>query len=83
MVGSNMLLEIHERIQQIKAVLPNNTFGGVSIFAVGDLYQLPPLCQSPVFSVVNVSYAKMYRSGSLLVDEFQVVELTEMIPPSV
>ena len=79
MVASNMLLEIHKRLQQIKAVLPDNTFGGVSILAVGDLYQLPPVCQSPVFSVVNDSYAKLYRSGSLWVDEFQMVELTEIM----
>ena len=41
MVGCNMLLEIHKRLQQIKGVLPDVTFGGVSILAVGDLYQLP------------------------------------------
>ena len=38
MVGADMLLEIHKRLQQIKAVLPHVMFGGVSILAVGDLY---------------------------------------------
>ena len=38
MVGSNMLLEIHKRLQQIKGVSDDVTFGGVSILAVGDLY---------------------------------------------
>ena len=47
MVGSNMLLEIHKRLQQIKAVLPDVMFGGISILAVGNLYQLPPVGQSP------------------------------------
>ena len=79
MVGANMLLEIHKRLQHIKAVLPDVTFGGVSILAVGDLYQLPPVCQSPVFSAVNDSYAKLYRSGSLWVDEFQMLELDEIM----
>jgi len=52
MVGANMLLEIHKRLQQIKAVMPDITFGGVTILAVGDLYQLPLyICQSPVFSI--------------------------------
>ena len=74
MVGANMLLEIHKRLQQIKAVTPDITFGGVSILAVGDLYQQPPVCQSPVFSIVSDSYAKLYRSGSLWVDEFQMMK---------
>ena len=41
-----MLLEIHKRLQQIKAVMPDITFGGVTILAVGDLYQLLPICMS-------------------------------------
>ena len=73
MVGANMLLEIHKRLQQIKAVTPDIIFGGISILAVGDLYQQPPVCQSPVFSTVSDSYAKLYRSGSLWVDEFQMM----------
>ena len=38
-----MLLEIHKRLQQIKRVSDDVTFGDVSILAVGDLYQLPPV----------------------------------------
>ena len=53
MVGSNMLLEIHKRLQQIKGVSDDITFGGVSILAVGDLYQLPPVAQAPLFSTVS------------------------------
>ena len=45
MVGANMLLEVHKRLQQVKRVSSNVTFGGVSILAVGDLYQLPPVGQ--------------------------------------
>ena len=79
MVGSNMLLEVHKRLQQIKAVLPDVTFGGVSILAVGDLYQLPPVGQAPLFSPVSDSYAQLYQSGSLWVDEFQMIELDEIM----
>ena len=64
MVGSNMLLEIHKRLQQIKGVSDDAVFGGVSILAVGDLYQLPPVGQAPL---------------SLWVDKFQMIELTEVM----
>ena len=79
MVGANMLLEIHKILQQIKVVLPDVAFGGVSILAVGDLYQLPPVAQSLIFNAVNDSYAKLYRSGSLWVDEYQMIELDEIM----
>ena len=73
MVGSNMLLEIHKRLQQIKGVSDYAVFGGVSI--LGDLYQLPPVGQAPLFSTVSDSYAQLYGSGSL----FQMIELTEVM----
>jgi len=34
MVGANMLLEIHKRLQQIKAVMPDITFGGEEFLQV-------------------------------------------------
>ena len=60
MVGCNMLLEIHKRLQQIKGVSDDAVFGGVSILAVGDLYQLPPVGQAPLFITVNECYAQLY-----------------------
>ena len=79
MVGSNMLLEIHKRLQQIKGVSDDKVFGGVSILAVGDLYQLPPVGQAPLFSTVSDCYAQLYGSGSLWVDHFLMLELTEVM----
>ena len=60
MVGSNMLFEIHKRLQQVKAVLPDVAFGGVT---VGDLYQLPPVCQAPIFSTVMPTYTVLVHCG--------------------
>ena len=79
MVGSNMLLEIHKRLQQIKGVSDDVVFGGVSILAVEDLYQLPPVGQAPVFSTVSDCYAQLYGSASLWVDNFHMIELTEVM----
>ena len=75
MVGSNMSLEIHKRLQQIKGVTAEVLFGGVSILAVGDLYQLLPVGQPWLFSTVSDSYAQLYKSGSLWVDEFEMNEI--------
>ena len=79
MVGSNMLLEIHKRLQQIKGVTDDVTFGGVSILAVGDLYQLPPVGQPFLFSAVSDGYAQLYGAGSLWIDKFQLIELDEVM----
>ena len=54
MVGSNMLLEIHRRLQQIKGVSYDVSFGGISILAVGDLYQLPPVMQPPLLTLARM-----------------------------
>ena len=42
-VSMVVLLEIHKRLQQINGVSADHMFGGISILAVGDLYQLPPV----------------------------------------
>ena len=44
MIGAQTLYKIHMRLQEIKGLHYSNTrFGNVTIIAVGDLYQLPPL----------------------------------------
>ena len=79
MVGANMLLEIHKRLQQIKCVSYDAVFGSTSILAVGDLYQLLPVDQAPLFSTVSDCYAQLYGSGLLWVDHFLMHELTTVI----
>jgi len=79
MLGANMLLQIHKWLQQIKGVPDDVTFGGVSILAVGDLYQLPSVVQRPLFAPVNDIYAWLYHSRSLWVDEFKLIELDQIM----
>ena len=79
MVGADMLLEVHKRLQQIKGVPNDVMFGGVSVLAVGDLYQLPPVAQPMLFSTVRDSYAQLYKSGSIWQDEFKMLELDEIM----
>ena len=79
MVKSNMLLQIHKRLQQLKGRGDESTFGDVSILAVGDLFQLRPVAQQHVFAQVGDVYATLYRSGSLGRDEFTMIELDEIM----
>ena len=79
MVGSNMLLQIHKRLQQLKGKGDEATFGDVSILAVGDLLQLQPVAQPYVFAQVGDAYSRLHRSGSLWMDEFSMIELDEIM----
>ena len=78
-MGSNLLLQIHRHLQQLKGSKDDVTFGNMSILAVGDLFQLQPVAQSYVFQEVSDLYARLHGSGSLWIDEFHMVELDEIM----
>ena len=79
MVGSNMLLQIHRRLQQLKGSPHSSTFSNISILAVGDLFQLQPVAQPYVFDEVSDAYARLHGSGSLWMDEFSLIELDQIV----
>ena len=55
MVSHGLLCAIHSILQQIKLPSSNSTFfGGVSILAVGDLFQIPPVKGKKIFNGENV-----------------------------
>ena len=50
MIGAQTLYKIHMHLQEIKGLHYSNTrFGNVTIIAVGDLYQLPPLKDKKIY----------------------------------
>ena len=49
MVANTTLLNIHQRLKEIFVTPNSKLFAGVSILAVGDLYQLPPIRKKPAF----------------------------------
>ena len=49
------------------------------ILAVGDLYQLPPVCQLHLFDLVTDGYIRLHKSGSLWRDEFTLCKLTKIM----
>lgn len=65
MVYKRLLYYVHERLVQIKKNrLP---FGGVSVIAVGDFFQLPPVKQKKNERLYhdNVSYPEDFWTGFL------------------
>ena len=57
MIGAETLYKIHMRLQEIKGTTYSNTrFGSVTIIAVGDLYQLPPLKDKKIYDAPGSNY---------------------------
>ena len=80
MVGSDMLLNIHHRLNEIKGINGDDIwFGNTCILACGDLYQLPPVRQNCIFNPVKDAMVRMCGSGSIFMDEFQLHELTKIM----
>jgi len=75
MVGRGMFNFINLRLQEIKgSKIP---FGGVSIVAVGDLYQLKPVMDGWIFTQSKTDYGPI--ATNLWQDKFQMYELTEVM----
>ncbi|XP_074521382.1 uncharacterized protein LOC141787083 [Halichoeres trimaculatus] len=71
MVDHRLLAYIHGRLRQIKQCGDYSPFGNVSIIAVGDFYQLPPVKGKPLYAD--------NEGVSLWSSLFSVVELTTVV----
>ena len=77
MVGSHLLYQIHRRLEEIKGSnSQESTFGDITMIAVGDLYQLPPVGKAYVFDHPDDSYSKLQDP---LWYQFQLAELTQIM----
>uniref|UniRef100_A0A096LZ07 ATP-dependent DNA helicase n=1 Tax=Poecilia formosa TaxID=48698 RepID=A0A096LZ07_POEFO len=71
MVSKDLLAYVHWRFQQIKG---NNRFmGGVSVLAVGDFFQLPPLGRAKPLCVAEDGMLDFWN------ENFQMISLTEIM----
>ena len=75
MVGNGMLNFINLRLQQIKG--SKHLFGGISLIAVGDLFQLQPVFDKWVFEDNLDTYGAL--TGNIWQDNFYMHELSEIM----
>ncbi|MDY6841695.1 MAG: AAA family ATPase [Pseudomonadota bacterium] len=77
MVGADMFNFVHQRLQQIMGTGNKRIFGGVSVLAVGDLFQLQPVMDRWVFQSSNTVYGGL--ALRLWQEFFTLFELTEIM----
>ena len=75
MVGSKMLSFIDLRLKQLTGT--NKSFGGISIIAVGDLYQLQPVGDAWIFN--DLSDGSQVLATNLWKEHFCLFELTQIM----
>lgn len=75
MVGNKMFRYIDQRLQQIMGT--KEVFRGVSIIAVGDLFQLKPVLDGWIFNDLSIDYGLL--AANLWKDHFTAFELTEIM----
>lgn len=71
MVDNKLLTYIHGRLRQIKQCGDFSPFGNISVIAVGDFFQLPPVKGKPLY--INHGVASLWSNL------FQVTELTTIV----
>ena len=70
-----MLLNIHKRLKEIFATANSRLFTGISIISVGDLYQLPPIRQQPIFADYKNDAYNLWHPWHC----FKMIELDEVM----
>ena len=76
MVGNSMLnIQLNKRLQEIKGI--DRDFGGVSIIAIGDLFQLEPVFDGYVFETLKSSYGAL--ATNLWTKHFSMYELRQIM----
>ena len=74
MVSSNLFLQMHNRLDELFG--GSDIFGGISILAFGDMYQLSPVIQPYVFEEPSDKFAKLAVS---LWSYFTIIPLSQIM----
>ena len=76
MVSSVLFYQVHQRLNEIFGVSTDLPFAGLPFLVFGDLFQLPPVKEAPIFS--STDNIKGHLSLELW-KKFKVFELTEVM----
>ena len=75
MVGNTTLLHIHQKLKEIFGTLSLQLFAGISIIAVGDLCQIPPIRKRFVFDMYKNDLYNLCHPWN----RFKMIELTKIM----
>ena len=79
MVGSDMLLNIHHRLNEVRGGNVNDVGFGNTCILCCYLYQLRPVRQNCIFNPVKDAMACMHGFGIIFMDESLLHELTDIM----
>ena len=79
MVSSDLWTNIDSRLREIFMAIPGKTFPGLSVMAVAELLQLPPVRTNLFFSQFSDKDHTKHLLGLQLWDLFKHAELTELV----
>lgn len=77
MIGARLFNQFNQRAQLLTG--KNESFGGLNIIFFGDLIQLPPVLDKPIFAVPNTTALSKLIQVSPLWREFKIFELSEIM----
>ncbi|XP_063951720.1 uncharacterized protein LOC135153231 [Lytechinus pictus] len=77
MVGTKMFCFINQRLQEVMNV--SKPFGGVSIIAIGDLFQLQPVMDTWIFKNPTTTSSTEVLAPNVWTNNFELFELTDIM----